>query len=650
MTRKSSAIPRYSHYFSGAASSRATAGPASSSLARVNLVSIHRSGTPRALRHERVLLIQAGDLVSIGLIHIASYLRRHGIEAYVAGYRSHDYEKWGKEVSALLAALRPSLVGIGFKWYHEVIGALWLAEFVKQTDPSMITVMGGNSAAGYYRELLGFGHVDFVVRGDGELPMLEICRGVSSPSNTAFRASGNDTHLGPLTYVQRGGVDEQIYISDLEALSPSKRDLVHVPNFIVGGKGCAQACLYCSGGRDKQRELFGRKGPHLRAPEDVKRDVVALHPYVGSFFFDFSSEHAKHLSLVDWFRSVFDGVECQGHNLVFLPWELPDDSILEYLTSAFRHVSVGLDIGTLSERHRNYLASRGLFKRYLVKKNISNADFLHWADRHRGVKNLSMMLTAISGMPFIEPGDFALERSFAAEILERDNLVLGYEGHRLHFEPGSPVAENPDEFQMESPIRSFQELVAWFETGQDLNATSMRFKSPDLEKQVERHARQMHELVGGRRPAFVKRYHWPRNFWEYASRTLLRREELMALRLKREPHRQLSFSAEEWLGFRHTGEPRPSGRRIFYAKNLLNSGKIIDENFFCRRLPLFAGRPRDARDYGALGASILDRFADARIVANVVNELGAAESLSPGHICAFIENAMLFGLLYDCEA
>jgi hypothetical protein len=620
-------LPQFSHRFLNIADRLAAPVDAAAAL-RVQVT--NPSATRRRL-HRRVLLIQAGSIVGIGLVHIAAFLRRHGIEAYVAAYRSEDHAAWARQVSDLIDVIKPSMVGIGFKWYNEVIGALWLAETIKKKDPDIVTVMGGNTAATYFRELLSFGHVDFVVRGDGELPILRLCQG-DEPPNAAYAHEGS-IHLAPITYAQRGGEEEEIYISHIESMSPRKCDLMSLPNFIVGGKGCAQACLYCSGGRDKQRELFGRKGPFLRRPPDVRRDVLALHPYVGGFFFDFSSEHDKRVSLVDWFKEVFDDLDCSGHLLHFLPWELPNDLVLEYLTTKFRYVRVGLDIGTLSERQRNYLSSHGYFKRYLVKKNISNADFLAWSDRHRDVANLTLALTAISGMPFLELEDLSEEKAFAAEILQRDWLTLHYEGHRLHFEPGSPVVENPALFGMESPINSFYELLQWFESGKGANDPVMRFRSKELETRVEEHSRDMARMAAGRTEPMFRQYVPPENGDDAASRWA----RLSALHLKRERCREFAFEAGQWCT--PTESPRHHGETVHYVKNLLNGGTLIDR-------AMFGGGSQPAASYGDMGCRILRMFEVTQPVSDVVGRCVATMPLQSDEVYAFIRSAMRSLLLH----
>src|SRR3954471_10277940 len=91
-----------------------------------------------------VLLLGAGTgEATCGILYLASYLRRAGIEAFV---RLYDADQSDDEVTrsleAIVARVRPRLVGISLKWFHHVHRALLVARTLRKIDPTIRIVVG----------------------------------------------------------------------------------------------------------------------------------------------------------------------------------------------------------------------------------------------------------------------------------------------------------------------------------------------------------------------------------------------------------------------------------------------------------------------------------------------------------------------------
>ncbi|HEY8212204.1 MAG TPA: cobalamin B12-binding domain-containing protein, partial [Myxococcaceae bacterium] len=137
-----------------------------------------------------VLLVGAGGgEATCGILYLAGYLRRHGVEAYV---QLCDDEvigpRWADRLASLVARVRPRVVGISLKWFHHVARAVHLAKALREIDPEIRIALGGNTASFYWRELVSLDCVDDVVLGDGEGPLLSLCQGDESQPNVVSRA------------------------------------------------------------------------------------------------------------------------------------------------------------------------------------------------------------------------------------------------------------------------------------------------------------------------------------------------------------------------------------------------------------------------------------------------------------------------------
>src|SRR4051812_27730706 len=157
--------------------------------------------------HSPVLLVGAGTgEATCGILYLASYLRRNGIEAFV---RLYDWDVTEAEVTrsleAAVARVRPKLVGISLKWFHHVDRALLLARTLRKIDPEIEVVCGGNSASYWWRELAGYDCIDHIALGDGEVPLLALCQGDPEPPNCVTRDPDGRPRRLPLKYVQGSG-------------------------------------------------------------------------------------------------------------------------------------------------------------------------------------------------------------------------------------------------------------------------------------------------------------------------------------------------------------------------------------------------------------------------------------------------------------
>src|SRR4051812_31267468 len=135
--------------------------------------------------HSPVLLVGAGTgEATCGILYLAGYLRRNGIEAYVRLYDGDESEaEVRKSLEGLVAHVRPRLVGISLKWFHHVARALLIARTLRRLDPELQILLGGNTASYFWKDLIAWDCVDHVALGDGEVPLLSLCRGDSSPPN-----------------------------------------------------------------------------------------------------------------------------------------------------------------------------------------------------------------------------------------------------------------------------------------------------------------------------------------------------------------------------------------------------------------------------------------------------------------------------------
>lgn len=196
----------------------------------------------------RVLLVQPPlnfeRTYPLGLAYLAGHLGRHGVT--VSGV---DLRLDGRR--GLWRALdhgRPELVGVS-AYSSNLAEALQVCAAVRRLCPGATLVLGGPHATLGVNARALSGCCDFLVRGDGEAPLLALARGereapgVVRPEQAGEDPAGIHVHqaLEELDFPDRRVFPlERYYAGDLkEGLWTA----------MVASRGCARACAFCSARR-----------------------------------------------------------------------------------------------------------------------------------------------------------------------------------------------------------------------------------------------------------------------------------------------------------------------------------------------------------------------------------------------------------------
>ena len=146
----------------------------------------------RALGVERYLAVAANLGSTTGELLFAEGLHgRLSSEARLrlddhfgdAGRRSELREVVAEACRRHVVATRPDVVGFTTS-LNQLLAALWLGRIIKQGFPEVLLVLGGASCTDPMgRQILAaYPHVDLVVSGPGELPLLGLARGDHPPA------------------------------------------------------------------------------------------------------------------------------------------------------------------------------------------------------------------------------------------------------------------------------------------------------------------------------------------------------------------------------------------------------------------------------------------------------------------------------------
>ncbi|MFL5349576.1 MAG: B12-binding domain-containing radical SAM protein [Hyalangium sp.] len=553
-----------------------------------------------------VLLLGAGTgEATCGILYLASYLRRGGIEAFVRLYDGDESEQEvARSLEALVTRVRPRLVGISLKWFHHVHRALLLARTLREIDPEIRIVVGGNTASYWWRELSSFDFIDHVILGDGERPLLALCQGEPSPPNCVTRTPDGAPRRLPLEYVQGATNSEDVYYSHFKDIFLSQQDLHAFSGWVAPGKGCGENCLYCGGARGNQKAAFGRAKPFLRSEESVRRDHQEIAPRTWQMRYDFSGSSAEFL------QSTWAGVDLSRHSCTYFLWGVARVELIDALAQTFEQVYMVLDIGCFSEQQRHEQMRRGL-----LKPCASDRELLELIGHCRRHPNLGIEVSGIAGLPFASAATLEEEVRLVERVINLD-CVVGYQ--RLEAQPGALATEHPARFDLVAEARTFAEFLDYFERREpgDVSVPMLRFRDAALEEAVQRTSDHVDSLA-----------------WEH--RAARRRIALNGrTRLLNTAPSTLQFKLGDWLGH-HRVPAKVAQEQVTVVRSVDGTGMACAPSVSPRR---FTDPTLDQGEDGQILLTALAAFERPTTVASAVTQLGAKVKLDPRSAHEVIEH------------
>lgn len=181
----------------------------------------------------------------LGVLCVAAALEKAGFRTIV-----HDfYIEGGKprDVVYLLDAFQPRIVGISATTSGADI-AYRICRHIKRHSPQTVTIIGGAHATALPCVVTGREEVDFAVRGEGEVTMVELA--------TVLLRDNNKSHIDQIAGICYNVNGQMMLTPDREPIRwqdwpQPARDLIPMDHYlqrgaIITSRGCKYRCLFCS--------------------------------------------------------------------------------------------------------------------------------------------------------------------------------------------------------------------------------------------------------------------------------------------------------------------------------------------------------------------------------------------------------------------
>lgn len=399
----------------------------------------------------------------VGLLGLADHLRTHGFSSRLVHLGVEQHVEGTIDLERLLADHAPSMLGFDLHWHFQAFDVIETARQAKRLRPDLPIVLGGIMASLFAREILErYDWVDFVVRGDAEVPLLELLqqhrgarRHIGIP-NLAFR-HGRRIVINPERYAADGATLDSICFTDFTLMKdyaafvrtfsrykhmPDLSD--HTQRLLFGsertyqvcvGRGCRHACSCCGGGRQAQATISGRQDVAIRSVESIVSSLTDLHRF-GFTSAGFAFDCLPTEQTDAFYEAIFSRIRRLRLPLAIdmERWRPPTPRFIE----AFRLLPAGSSVTLTPHTPNEDLRRRNGIYRYSNAELEASLDALARA-------GIQTAVTFSTGLPFETREDLKALAGYQ-RTLRRRHPRLRFRAWVVEIEPGSRISEEPAAF------------------------------------------------------------------------------------------------------------------------------------------------------------------------------------------------------------
>ena len=240
------------------------------------------------------------EMYPIGFLTMANYLTRRGHRVRIVNLAYRMLADSSFDVERFIKKLRARAFGIDLHWLPHCQGSTEVARIIKKYHPDTPVIFGGFSSSYFYRELIGFGQVDYILRGDStEEPLHQLMdairsgelSGLESIPNLVWKDKGRIT-ANPITNISAdlSEVDfdyrlmfkQVLNYRDIKSLVPFSDWFRYPITTIPVVRGCNNECSGCGGSRSAFKNFACRTKPAFREPGKLVEEIKIIQKYIKS--------------------------------------------------------------------------------------------------------------------------------------------------------------------------------------------------------------------------------------------------------------------------------------------------------------------------------------------------------------------------------
>ncbi len=411
----------------------------------------------------------------MGLFPLASVLKQNGIDAEII----HLDLVTGDQIEDILDFRTLDAVGLDCHWANQSLGVLDTARLIKKLNPDVFVFLGGYTASFFAGEIMSeYLAVDAIIRGDGEVPIVALCRrlfgsldnrsniALDDVPNLVWRRNENELVVNEISYVAAAHDMERLEFAEVDLLRDWKwyRDLCtfptrftplnSMPQFLLEvGRGCPYACSFCGGNVEAQRRISNRNKPVVRSVDSVIHTIRKAASFGFSFFYtSFEFEGSD-----EWYIELFRRIEKEKLDIAFGYgcWRIPSRPLMDAISKSCRWalIEISPETGVAELRRRN--KDNRLF--------YTNTELEQCLDYMGAKENVKAQLFFGHYLPFDTVETVFATLSYITQLFSEYSRFVEFEYDNLSTDPCSLLYLYPEKYQVDIQVRCFTDYMAKLE-------------------------------------------------------------------------------------------------------------------------------------------------------------------------------------------
>jgi B12-binding domain/radical SAM domain protein len=415
------------------------------------------------------------EMYPIGFLTIANYLMKRGVSVRIINLAYRMFQEPGFDVESFIKKLNPVAFGVDLHWLPHCQGSTEVAGIVKKYHPDIPVIFGGFSSSYFYKELIGFDQVDFIIRGDSTEESMYRLIGtlkdrienndtyyekISSIPNLVWKRDGGMA-VNPIECISQD-LDEVDFdyrimfkmvlsYGDVRSVVPFGDWFRYPITTIPVVRGCNNNCANC-GGSKSAFQLFGERAvPAFRDPEKLVEEIKTIRKYLDSPVFllgDLNSNGKDYV--MEFFRSARE--LDKGLQIFFEFFTPPEKWFFEEAEKTFTSVCYEISPDSHDEGVR-----------YKMGKTYTNGQLAESIEFALSRGALRFDLYFMTGLPLQTKESIMETVEFCEKFYEKlkwDSRFMPFISPMAPFlDPGSRIYENPEEFGFRVLYRTLKEHI-----------------------------------------------------------------------------------------------------------------------------------------------------------------------------------------------
>lgn len=410
-------------------------------------------------------------VLPMGLFSLANEIDLIGISTKILHYGLKILDQPTFDIINYIKESNVKIVALDLHWHYQLVDVVRLSRRIKKNLPHIKIIVGGYTASCFYSEIMNdLKFIDFVIRGDAELPLVELCNHILHRMKTNLKdipnlvwRDGGRINTNKLSYQNNKENTKEFCHSNIDLLIDNKnyfsnkvlygdfnlkpidnkRDVYFNCFFYNVGKGCPVNCSYCGGSNTSQKKLFNRDSYFFYEFDKVINDLktvfergigtwrTCFDPDIKRTYYIKLFEYIKKLNLN--FKSIFD---C---------WSLPNEEFIHSFKRTFDSKSIltiSADCGSDIVRRKN----RGFV--------FTNRELLNVVDTLLN-ESINVHIYFSYGLPFEKKQDLSITKNIVVKL---KSMGTNCSVIPMYLDPYSPIFLDPEKFSVKLKCDSVKDF------------------------------------------------------------------------------------------------------------------------------------------------------------------------------------------------